>query len=141
MQQQTGMYPAAAARTLALGTGPGAEATTPAVAGYERAMGECSATITMHVTHDAVIVAAVLNMGRHRGASQLWERRRGSGQGWKLVEGPRLWTDEEERVSTELADFMDGMDFPFALANMLPRKSSAAAAEAIAKAAQEVARG
>ena len=138
MQQQ--LQAATPAGPQIPGTGPGAEANTPAVAGYERAMSECSATITMHVTHDAVIVAAVLNMGQHRGASQRWERRRGSGQGWRLVEGPRLWTDEEERISPELSDFMEGVSFPFALANMLPRKSSAAAAEVIALAAQEVAR-
>jgi len=141
MQQQTGTNPAAAARTLALGTGPGAEATTPAVVAYERAMSECSATITLHVTHDAVIVSALLQMGQHRGETQHWERRRGSVQGWKLVEGPRHWMNEEDRISTELADFMEGLDFPFALANMLPRKSSAAAAASIAQAAREVGHG
>ncbi|HYG08245.1 MAG TPA: hypothetical protein VD865_17790 [Stenotrophomonas sp.] len=139
MQQQ--LQAATPARPQIPGTGPGAEATTPAVAAYERAMGECSATITMHVTHDTVVVAAVLHMGQHRGASQRWERRRGAGQGWKLVEGPRLWTADEERISTELADFMDGLDFPFALANMLPRPASAGAAAAIAAAAEEVSRG
>lgn len=139
MQQQTGMHPATAAPTLALDTGPGTQASTPAQVAYERAMSECSATITVQVTHDAVIVAAVLSMGQHHGASQRWERRRGAGPGWRLIDGPRLWNSEEDRISTELADFMDGLAFPFALANMLPRPASAAAAQAIAAAAREVA--
>ncbi|HYG06883.1 MAG TPA: hypothetical protein VD865_10815 [Stenotrophomonas sp.] len=139
MQQQ--LQAATPARPQIPGTGPGAEATTPAVAAYERALGECSATITMHVTHDTVVVAAVLHMGQHRGASQRWERRRGAGQGWKLVDGPRLWTADEERISTELANFMDGLDFPFALANMLPRRPSVAVSESIAEAAREVGHG
>ncbi|WP_165349518.1 hypothetical protein [Xanthomonas citri] len=41
----------------------------------------------------------------------------------------------------ELAEFMDGLDFPFDLANMLPRRPTAAAAAAVAQAAREVAHG
>ncbi|PNV30155.1 hypothetical protein xavtCFBP7764_03510 [Xanthomonas citri] len=104
-------------------------------------MGDCSATITMHVTHGAVVVTAVLNMGPLRQVRQSWERRRGPGTGWKLVDGPRLWTTAEDRISTELAEFMDGLDFPFDLANMLPRRPTAAAAAAVAQAAREVANG
>ncbi|MEB1626260.1 hypothetical protein VDR09_10160 [Xanthomonas campestris pv. campestris] len=140
MQQQTGTRPATATRLLALGTGPGPEATTPAAA-YDRSMGDCSATITMHVTHGAVVVTATLNMGPLREARQSWERRRGTGTGWKLIDGPRLWTTAEDRISTELAEFMDGLDFPFDLANMLPRRPTAAAAAAVAQAAREVANG
>ncbi|WP_372165401.1 hypothetical protein [Xanthomonas euvesicatoria] len=141
MQQQTGTRPAAAARLRALGTGPNAEASTPAVVSYDRSMGDCSATITMHVTHGAVVVTAVLNMGPLRQVRQSWERRRGTGTGWKLIDGPRLWTTAEDRISTELAEFMDGLDFPFDLANMLPRRPTAAAAAAVAQAAREVAHG
>ncbi|QWN09881.1 hypothetical protein DGN11_05655 [Xanthomonas citri pv. fuscans] len=104
-------------------------------------MGVCSATITMHVTHGAVVVTAVLNMGPIRQVRQSWERRRGTGTGWKLVDGPRLWTTAEARISTQLAEFMDGLDFPFDLANMLPRRPTAAAAAAVAQAAREVANG
>ncbi|MBV6864071.1 MULTISPECIES: hypothetical protein [Xanthomonas] len=136
MQQHTGTRPATAARPLALSTGPGPEATTPAVAAYDRSMGDCSATITMHVTHGAVVVTATLNMGPLREAHQTWERRRGTGTGWKLIDGPRLWTTVEDRISTELAEFMDGLDFPFDLANMLPRRPTAAAAAAVAQAAR-----
>lgn len=141
MQQQTGTRPATATRLLALGTGPGPEATTPTVDAYDRSMGDCSATITMHVTHGAVVVTATLNMGPLREARQTWERRRGTGTGWKLIDGPRLWTTAEDRISTELAEFMDGLDFPFDLANMLPRRPTAAAAAAVAQAAREVAHG
>ncbi|MEB1942372.1 hypothetical protein VDR83_10885 [Xanthomonas campestris pv. campestris] len=141
MQQQTGTRPATATRLLALGTGPGPEATTQTVDAYDRSMGDCSATITMHVTHGAVVVTATLNMGPLREARQTWERRRGTGTGWKLIDGPRLWTTAEDRISTELAEFMDGLDFPFDLANMLPRRPTAAAAAAVAQAAREVAHG
>ncbi|WP_372162841.1 hypothetical protein ACCP91_05200 [Xanthomonas axonopodis pv. cyamopsidis] len=141
MQQQTGTRPATAARPLDLSTGPGPEATTPAVAAYDRSMGDCSATITMHVTHGVVVVTATLNMGPLRQVRQSWERRRGTGTGWKLIDGPRLWTTVEDRISTELAEFMDGLDFPFDLANMLPRRPTAAAAAAVAQAAREVAHG
>ncbi|MFA1791901.1 hypothetical protein [Xanthomonas campestris] len=143
MQQQTGTHPATAARPLTLDTGPGAEASTPAVATYDRGTGDCSAIITMHVSHGAVVVTATLNMGPLREARQSWERRRGTGTGtgWKLIDGPRLWTTLEDRISTELAEFMDGLDFPFDLANMLPRRPTAAAAVAVAQAAQEVAHG
>ncbi|ATS38030.1 MULTISPECIES: hypothetical protein [Xanthomonas] len=141
MQQHTGTRPAAAARSRAPGTGPNAEASTPAGVAYDRSMGDCSATITMHVTHGAVVVTAVLNMGPLRQVRQSWERRRGTGTGWKLIDGPRLWTTAEDRISTELAEFMDGLDFPFDLANMLPRRPTAAAAAAVAQAAREVAHG
>lgn len=141
MQQQTGTRPAAAALPLALGTGPGAEATTPAVVAYDRGTGDCSATITMHVTHGSVVVTAALSMGPLREARQSWERRRGPGSGWKLIDGPRLWTKAEGCISTELAEFMDGLDFPFDLANMLPRRPTAAAAAAVAQAAREVSHG
>ncbi|ASK93352.1 hypothetical protein XcvCFBP7111P_19255 [Xanthomonas citri pv. vignicola] len=124
-----------------MGTGPNAEASTPAVVSYDRSMGDCSATITMHVTHGAVVVTAVLNMGPLRQVRQSWERRRGTGTGWKLIDGPRLWTTAEDRISTELAEFMDGLDFPFDLANMLPRRPTAAAAAAVTQAAREVAHG
>ncbi|NIJ79654.1 hypothetical protein [Xanthomonas cannabis] len=141
MQQQTGTRPATAARLLALGTGPDAEASTPGVVAYDRGVGDCSATITLHVTHASVVVTAALSMGPLREAHQSWERRRGSGGGWKLIEGPRLWTAAEDSISTELAEFMDGLDFPFDLANMLPRRPTAAAAAAMAQAAREVANG
>ncbi|AMU99472.1 hypothetical protein [Xanthomonas citri] len=141
MQQQTGTRPATAALPLASGTGPGAEAITPAVVAYEHGLGECVATITLHVTHGQVVVTAALRMGQLHQVVQIWERRRGSGNGWKLTAGPRLWTAQEDRISTELAEFMDCLDFPFALANMLPRRPSAAAAMALAEAAREVANG
>ncbi|MGD6581354.1 hypothetical protein VWW93_11935 [Xanthomonas citri pv. citri] len=141
MQQQTGTHPATAARPLALGTGPDVEASTPAVVAYDRGMGDCSATITMYVTHGSVVVTAALAMGPLRQVHQSWERRRGNGRGWTLIEGPRLWARAEDSISTELAEFMDGLDFPFDLANMLPRRPTAAAAAAVAQAAREVANG
>lgn len=120
--------------------GPGQEAITPAVSGFDLAAGkDCSAIATLYITHDAVVVVAVLNMGHHTSATQRWERRRGPGKGWKLISGPRRFSNEADRISNALADFMDDLDFPFDLANMLPRRPTAAAEAAIADAAREVA--
>ncbi|QBN30914.1 hypothetical protein EBA02_02615 [Xanthomonas oryzae pv. oryzae] len=121
-------------------TRPGGEATTQAGAPFDLDVGkDCSAIATLHITHDAVVVVAVLNMGHHTSATQRWERRRGHGKGWKLVNGPRLFANEAGRISNALANFMDDLDFPFDLANMLPRRPTAAAEAAIAAAAREVA--
>ncbi|MCL1558318.1 hypothetical protein [Xanthomonas nasturtii] len=120
--------------------GPGQEATTPAGAAFDIAAGkDCSAIATLYITHDAVVVVAALTMGQHRSATQRWERRRGAGKGWKLISGPRLFTSEADRISNALAEFMDDLDFPFDLANMLPRRPTAAAEAAITAAAREVA--
>ncbi|MCS3807781.1 hypothetical protein FHY19_000773 [Xanthomonas arboricola] len=85
------------------------------------------------------MVVAALTMGHHSSATQRWERRRGPGKGWKLISGPQLFTSEADQISNALADFMDDLDFPFDLANMLPRRPTAAAEAAIAAAALEVA--
>jgi hypothetical protein len=150
MKQNTGTSPATTSPAQASSTGSGAEATTPAepidchrvqaaVARiYEGTPGNCHATAIVHVTHDVVVIAAALSMGPYQTLAQRWERRRDTGTGWKRIEGPHLWTDAEARISTELAKFMDALDFPFALANMLPRRPTAAVIEAIEAAAQEV---
>ncbi|MEC3890684.1 hypothetical protein [Xanthomonas campestris] len=120
--------------------GPCQEATTPVGAAFDLAAGkDCSAIATLYITHDAVVVVAALTMGQHSSAAQRWERRRGPGKGWKLISGPRLFTSEAGRISNALAEFMDDLDFPFDLANMLPRRPTAAAKAAIAAAAREVA--
>ncbi|OAX59092.1 hypothetical protein [Xanthomonas translucens] len=122
------------------GTGPDEEASTPAVTGFDLAAGkDCSAIASLSITHDAVVVVAALAMGQYRSATQRWERRRSPCKGWKLISGPRLFTSEADRISNALAEFMDDLDFPFELANMLPRRPTAAAEAAIAAAAREVA--
>ncbi|PPT98707.1 hypothetical protein XaraCFBP7407_04185 [Xanthomonas arboricola pv. arracaciae] len=130
----------AATRPQIFSAGPDQEAITPIGAGFDLAAAkDCSAIATLYITHDAVIVVAALTMGQHTSATQRWERRRGTGKGWKLISGPRLFTNEADRISNALADFMDDLDFPFDLANMLPRRPTAAAEAAIAAAALEVA--
>lgn len=127
----------AATRPPTSGTGPGAEATTPMAQTYVNAVADCRAVITLEVTHNTVAIMATLAMGVRQSATQRWERRRGAGKGWVLTAGPRRWADEDERLGVELAEYLAGLDFPFALANMLPRRPTAAAIDAIA-AAQEV---
>ncbi|MCT8273379.1 hypothetical protein [Xanthomonas translucens] len=136
------------------GTGPGAEATTAATPATDFRDGtsayigidpdagpDCAAVATVHVTHDTVTVTATITMGQRHSVSQRWQRRRGPGLGWALIEGPREFVDAEDRISTELGEYLDRLTFPFELANMLPRSRTAGAAAAIAEAAQEVARG
>ncbi|QSQ38907.1 hypothetical protein [Xanthomonas translucens] len=129
------------------GTGPGAEANTAATAATDFRAGvsayigidpdagpDCAAV-------DTVTVTATITMGQRHSVSQRWQRRRGPGLGWALLEGPREFVDAEDRISTELGEYLDRLAFPFELANMLPRSRTAGAAAAIAEAAQEVARG
>ncbi|AJQ87022.1 hypothetical protein [Xanthomonas oryzae] len=129
----------AVTRPLTSSAGPGHEATTPAGAAFDISAGkDCSAIATLYITHDAVVVVAALTMGQHRSATQRWERRRG-GKGWKLISGPSLFSSEADRISNALAEFMDDLDFPFDLANMLTRRPTAAVEAVIAAAAREVA--
>lgn len=152
MQQQ--LQAATPARPQTSGTEPGSEAITLAelaeffrdasVASTRQVPGmpaTCNAIATIYVTHDTVTIAGVINMGQRRGVTQRWQRRRGAGKGWCLVDGPEEFVAAEDRISTELGEFMDRMPFPFELANMLPRPASASAAASIAQAAEEVSRG
>lgn len=140
MQEQT--VKAATARPQVSGTGPGGEATTPAQAGYLQAMADSHATATLHITHDQVLMVANVVMGSAtRRVVQRWQRQRGTGRGWMKVEGPEEFARQEETLGFEMAEFMDELPFPFAVANMLPRRATAGAAEAIAAAAQEVGHG
>ncbi|MFL0336858.1 hypothetical protein [Stenotrophomonas maltophilia] len=122
------------------GTGPAAKASTAGgMCGFDTAQGhDCSATITVHVTHNKVIVTAQLDMGGHRTVQQVWNRRRGSRAGWVLTKGSYPFRDQSS-ISPELAEFVDNLSFPFDVANMLP--GAKASPKAVAAAAQEVANG
>lgn len=129
------------ANTEVSGTGPGAKAST--------AGGKCgfaappspvsSATLTMHITHNKVIVTAQLDMGGNKTAQQVLERRRGNAAGWVQTSGSEDFAVEAEWISAELAELANRLPFPFEVANMLP--SVKASHSAVAAAAQEVANG
>ena len=141
MQQQTGRALTTTARSPDSGTGPDAKASTGVgMCGFDGSAGsDCSATVTLHITHSRVIATAQLNMGSSpRIAQCVLDRRRGSASGWVMVRGSDF-EDESAWISPELAAFSPSLPFPHAVANMLPGRRASAAA--VAMAAQEVANG
>lgn len=131
----------ARANTEVSGTGPRAKAITgDGMCGFYPAPGQgCSATLTMHISHNQVIFTAQLDMGGHRTAQRVLERRRGSAAGWVLTKGSEAFADERDWISAELATLADRLPIPFEVANMLP--SAKACHSAVDAAAQEVAHG
>ena len=141
MHQMNGKAVATLVHLSNSGTGPGAQATTGV--GERGNCGEFAeescATVTMHVTHNKVIVTVDLNMGQHYMAQRVLERRRGNGAGWVLTRGSDRFEADSAWISAELAKLADRLPFPFDLANMLPGRRACPAA--VAEAAQEVANG
>ena len=112
-------------------------ATSPVLIGIDPGApeGDCSATVTVHVTHNTVTFTALLNMGGMHSKSATWTRRRNVRPGW-ACNGPADFIGFEEEISRELGEYVDGLDFPYAVANMLPGKR--ASAEVVAEAAKAV---
>lgn len=112
------------------GTGVGAKASTaPAAA-------QPMATITMLVFPDRIFLSGSLEFGRStRRVMRHWDR---------ITPGTWRTNDPEfiaaeGRIGLELAEFLDGIDLPHKVADMLPRPP-APGSTAAADAAQEVAR-
>lgn len=129
------------ANTEVSGTGPGAKAITgDGLCGFAPSPAKgCSATLTMHITHNQVIVTAQLDMGGHKTAQRVLERRRGSEAGWVMTGVGEDFAVDGDWISAELAALADRLPFPFDVANMLP--GARASHSAVAAAAQEVAHG
>lgn len=137
MQQQTEL-PAAATQSQGADTGPGAEAITPTWIGLDRASprGECSAVVMLHIRRDRVALVATLDMGGLCTVSRTWS-----------AESPGVWRTRdqefiaaEDRIGVELAEYLDGLNLPFRVAQMLPKPPTAAGVAAMAEAAKEVSR-
>ena len=111
---------------------------TPAIVGLDR-QPDYSALVQIHVTHNVVTFTAVLDMGGKRSEQRVWTRRVGPGKGWVCSQHDGEFIGAEDHISRELAEFVDGIDFPFEVANMLPGKK--ASPETVAKAVQEVGHG
>ncbi|KAF1719830.1 hypothetical protein CSC75_13925 [Pseudoxanthomonas wuyuanensis] len=77
-------------------------------------------------------------MGGRVEVVKCWQRRAGHGRGW-ITKTPDFIQCAEARLSKELAEYLDGLRFPFEVANLLPRPVTAAGVEARAAAATEVA--
>lgn len=135
MKQQTELHPATAACSQGADTGPGAQAITHL--GFDLAHPDSTAEVWIKVSHDQIVVNAILTMGTARKVEQRWQRR--SRNSWVLAGGPPVFEYEKDGISPEFADFLDRAGVPLAVANMLPRPASDASAAAIAAAAQEVA--
>ncbi|TAA26546.1 hypothetical protein [Pseudoxanthomonas winnipegensis] len=93
----------------------------------------------IQITHNQVTIEATLDLGHRVTVSRTWQRRNGSRTGWVLVGHDSEFISEEDQLSVELATFLDGLDFPYAVANMLPGKRASAQAIAAAAEALEVA--
>ncbi|WP_254574432.1 hypothetical protein [Stenotrophomonas acidaminiphila] len=113
----------------------GALAPSPhAWAGIDLPDDGCSATVVMKITHDTITVLGALSMGQYIAERQCWARTgRGS---FKQTSGPEEFVDREDAIGLELAEFMDSISLPVAVANMLPGKRPSA--DAVAEAAMAV---
>lgn len=136
MQQQNGIDPTTVTPSQRADTGPGAEATTPTVIGFDMAGPgqECSAIVLVKIERGQVTITASLDMGGHHAVSRKW--RQSSSGSWSTTS--RDFIDAENVLGVELAEFADSIDFPGRVARMLPRPATSAAAAAIAEAAKEV---
>jgi hypothetical protein len=142
MQQMSGNCPTTSV-TPSPGstTGPGADSTTAVVNGVDAGAlsGECHAEVHIRIERNVVVLTGVLVMGGRVESTKIWERRHGPGPGW-VSRTPDFVESVEDLLGRELAEYLDAIDFPYAVANLLPRPATAAGAAAREAAAKEVAR-
>ena len=100
-------------------TGAGGEANTPHAGGQAAGMPPelPMAVVVMVITKDHITQHAHLHMGGFHPATRNFLRT-----------GPSSWRskdpefiEHEQRIGIELAEFVDGLDFPSRIADMLPR--------------------
>lgn len=135
MQQQT-ENPTTATCSQGAGTGPGAEATTPSLIGLDRGApsGDCSVVVMVQIRRDRFAITATLDMGGLHTVCRTWtENARGV---WHTRDAEFI--SAEDRIGLELAEWLDGLNLPFKVAQMLPRPATAAGVAAMAEAAREV---
>lgn len=140
MQQMSGNVPTTVTPSPNPATGPGADTTTPGVNGVDLGVlnTECHAEVHIRIERNLVVLTGVLVMGGRIESTKLWERRHGPGPGW-VSRTPGFVEAVEDLLGKELAEYLDGMDFPYAVANLLPRPATAAGAAAREAAAKAVA--
>lgn len=99
----------------AVGTGPGAQASTQPLAAGLRPP---EAIFVVVVQRDRVQISAQLDFGgSHTTVSRVWHRRGGS---WRTT-NPEF-VEREHHIGLALAEFADAIDFPGKVADMLPRE-------------------
>lgn len=114
------------------GTGTGPQVTTGGGGNCPaRTVAQCHARVSIDVYPDEIVETVRLTMGQHNDTiSRRWKR---VGNNSFQSRAPD-WSAHEERVGSEIVDFMSGLDLPTRIANMLPRTrgNPNAAAEAVA---------
>lgn len=125
----------APAHTLeAPGTGAGAEANT--LGTRPTAQVEPMAVVVITIRRDRIEQVARLLMGGTHSASRVWER---AGRCSWQSRDPDFGL-HEERLGLELAEYMEALDLPTRVADMLPRPAQNPG-EGFARALEEVRRG
>ena len=139
MQQMSGDTPTTVTPSPGPATGPGADSTTLGVNGVDLGAlaGECHAEVHLRIERNRVVYTGVLQMGGRVEVAKVWERRAGQGGGW-ITKTPDFIECAESRLGRELAEFLDGLSFPFAVTNLLPRPATAASVAARMACAKEV---
>ncbi|HZH44282.1 MAG TPA: hypothetical protein VEY50_09395 [Lysobacter sp.] len=97
---------------------------------------EPMATVVITVLRDRITQTARLVLGRAQTVTRMWTRE---GNSWRSRDPD--WGLQEERLGIELAEYMDALDLPTRVADLLPRPSSMSAAAALARVAAEVRHG
>lgn len=139
MEQQNGNAPKTVTSSPGAATGPGADSTTAAVNDVDlRAWtGECHAEVHVRIERKRVVLTGVLHMGGRSVVTKTWERQSGPGRGW-ISKTPDFIECAEQRLGRELAEYLDGLPFPFDVSNLLPRPATAAGVASRAAACKEV---
>jgi hypothetical protein len=93
--------------------------------------------VSLVISRDRILVMGSLRMGSTQQVLRTWERASGNSS-WKTRDPEFI--AHEHRIGLELAEFLDAIDLPGRVANMLPRLP-ATNSTAAADAAREVANG
>ncbi len=92
---------------------------------------EPHAVVTITIRRDEITTRATLHMGHQFHAQQI--ERRQDRLFWRSPDAD--WVDHEDTLGIELVEFLDGIDLPRRVADMLPRAPTAAGLAAAAEAA------
>lgn len=111
--------------TMAPGTGPDAQATTPD--------DQCRMRITIDISHGEITETVTMHMGPHN-ETRLRRWLRVGGFSFKSRDPD--WDRHYHRFGAELVNFMTALKLPTDIANMLPRRK--ASPESVARVAKFV---
>lgn len=95
-----------------------------------------SAVIVITVHHDTITQCARVVLGESHTVSRTWQR---IGRGLWQSHDPEF-IEAEDRIGPELAEYLDGLDLPTDVADLLPRPAQNPG-EGFARALEEVRRG